>query len=390
MFTRDWSGGLSCGLNNLYRESPTKPMTCLEIGSFEGLGTNIIYDRLCKNNGGKVYCVDPWDDEYVKGSTLYTDYLNSIFKNQYERFVHNTRDKPQIIPVRGYSDDVVPKINDTFDFAFIDGDHSPEQVYKDACMTLPKMKPGGIILFDDYDWTDNNRVARCGDGIDKFIQENKDKVQIIYNPGHELAVIVLDNSHKKSIVQIGTNNGNDDVRNFCISVKPDFILLVEPFKIHIDSIKKNYESLINNVVIEDIAIFPDETKETVKLFYTIEDGPKKAPDCSFQVTSVNSTHVIKHYPHLTDLDSFEAKCMTLNKLFDKYNLRKIDYLFLDIEGIDFEVLISIDFDKYDIKHLQIEHLHLDNQKLIEFMTSKGYIRGIAFDSKGFDMMFDKL
>ena len=191
MYTRDWSGGLLSSLNVLYPNPPTTPMTCLEIGSFEGLGTNIIYERLCKPNGGRVYCVDPWDDEYVKGSTLYTDFLNGIFKNQYERFVYNTQNKPNLIPVRGYSDDVVPKINEMFDFAFIDGDHSPEQVYKDACMTLPKMKNRSIMLFDDYDWTDNNRVARCGDGIDKFINENSNKVRVIHNPGHELAVLVL-------------------------------------------------------------------------------------------------------------------------------------------------------------------------------------------------------
>ena len=187
------------------------------------------------------------------------------------------------------------------------------------------------------------------------------------------------------VVQIGTNNGNDDVRTFCLSQKPDFILLVEPFKIHIDYIKKNYESLIDNVVIEDLAIFPDDSKETVELYYT-----KEEESCNFQVTSVDLTHVLKHFPHLRYLDRFEAQCMTLNKLFDKYNLKIIDYLFLDIEGIDFEVLTSIDFDKYDIKHLQIEHLHLNHQQLIDFMTSKGYKRGVAYDSTGFDTMFDKI
>ena len=46
---------------------------------------------------------------------------------------------------------MIPKLLDnTIDFAYIDGDHSPEQVYKDAINILPKMKSNSIILFDDY------------------------------------------------------------------------------------------------------------------------------------------------------------------------------------------------------------------------------------------------
>ena len=41
-----------------------------------------------------------------------------------------------------------------------------------------------------------------------------------------------------NIVQLGTNNGNDDVKEFCLLKNPEKIILIEPFKIHIDEIKK--------------------------------------------------------------------------------------------------------------------------------------------------------
>jgi hypothetical protein len=42
------------------------------------------------------------------------------------------------------------RLHNTINFVYIDGDHSPEQVYKDAVNMLPKMKSNGIILFYDY------------------------------------------------------------------------------------------------------------------------------------------------------------------------------------------------------------------------------------------------
>ena len=193
------------------------------------------------------------------------------------------------------------------------------------------------------------------------------------------------------IVQIGTNDGNDDVRNFCIKERPDFVLLVEPFNIHLDKIKQNYSEIIDSVHIENIAIHPTENLETVTLYYTDRDGPLGDPRRTYEVTSMISNHLIKHGYRTPELKTFNVPALTLNSLFEKYSLSSIDYLFLDIEGIDFEVLKSIDFEKYDIQYLQIEHLHLDINELKLFMFKNGY-RPLysAIDTRGYDTMFKKL
>jgi hypothetical protein len=46
-----------------------------------------------------------------------------------------------------------------------------------------------------------------------------------------------------TIVQIGTNNGNDHVLQLCKNTKPKFVLLVEPFPIHVKSIETNYKGI---------------------------------------------------------------------------------------------------------------------------------------------------
>ena len=173
MYTVNWSQELAKSLHRLYPKNVTEKMVCVEIGSFEGRGSNLIYDKLCQHPESILYCIDPWNDTYEKCPD-FNKYLNG----QYLRFLSNIKGKDKIIPLRGTSDDMINFVEQKVDFAFIDGDHTPEQVYKDAVMLFPKMKNGGIILFDDYLWEYNGIKPRGG--IDKFLQEYSDKYQLLF------------------------------------------------------------------------------------------------------------------------------------------------------------------------------------------------------------------
>jgi predicted O-methyltransferase YrrM len=100
-----------------------------------------------------------------------------MFHGQYGRFVKNTQGVAKIVPLKGTSDVMIPGLP-SIDFVYIDGDHSPEQVYKDACAMMTRMKPGGIILFDDYGW--GFRGLYTKDGINKFLEEYKERVEVIF------------------------------------------------------------------------------------------------------------------------------------------------------------------------------------------------------------------
>ena len=39
-----------------------------------------------------------------------------------------------------------------FDFIYIDGAHTSTQVLVDAINAFPRLKVGGILAFDDYEW----------------------------------------------------------------------------------------------------------------------------------------------------------------------------------------------------------------------------------------------
>ena len=75
---------------------------------------------------------------------------------------------------------MIPKLDDdSMDFCYIDGDHSPEQVYKDIINVYPKMKNNSVVLFDDYLWVYKTTVTK--EGIDKFLNEYKGKYELLFS-----------------------------------------------------------------------------------------------------------------------------------------------------------------------------------------------------------------
>jgi len=186
--TIDLTKNLIVSLNQLYTTKPDEQFICVEIGSFEGIGSIVIHDHLCNNINSKLYCIDPFDDEYVKGSSTMS-FWNSACKGQKGRFYNNTKAFTKIMPMEGYSDEMICKLDDkTIDFAYIDGDHSAEQVYKDAVGMFPKMKSNSIILFDDYEWRRNGHITK--NGIDKFLNEYNGKYILLFKRC-QLAIRIL-------------------------------------------------------------------------------------------------------------------------------------------------------------------------------------------------------
>ena len=71
----------------------------------------------------------------------------------------------------------IPKLQDDFfDIIFIDADHEPHSVIEDAVLAFRKLKKGGILIFDDYEWGGPNMTKR---GIDGFLSGYHKKIEKI-------------------------------------------------------------------------------------------------------------------------------------------------------------------------------------------------------------------
>jgi len=76
-------------------------------------------------------------------------------------------------------------------------------------------------------------------------------------------------------------------------------------------------------------------------------------------------------------------CFKLNSILEQNfeSQIEIDYLSLDVEGHEYTILESLDFNKWKIKYLTVEHnLYINGpqnkNKIFELLISKGYTRAV--------------
>ena len=71
-----------------------------------------------------------------------------------------------------------------------------------------------------------------------------------------------------------------------------------------------------------------------------------------------------------------TKSISLNHLLEENKLSKVDYISIDTEGNEYDILSEFKFKKYDIKIFTIEHNYNKNKrkKIINIMKKNNYIR----------------
>ena len=84
-----------------------------------------------------------------------------------------------------------------------------------------------------------------------------------------------------------------------------------------------------------------------------------------------------------DKKKVKLKTINLNDLFKKNKVNEIDYLSLDTEGSEYDILESIDFKLYAPKIITIEHNYnpIKRKQIFKLMTKEGYKRYFPFISR---------
>ena len=115
-----------------------------EIGVLQGEFSK----HLLQNWNCKTLClVDCWEDHPNDYDELFHDHHTNynVMLNNLKPF----KERYQIC--RGYSDKIVHMFQDEmFDFIYVDANHSYEGCKKDLEIYWNKLKPGGILMGDDY------------------------------------------------------------------------------------------------------------------------------------------------------------------------------------------------------------------------------------------------
>jgi len=70
----------------------------------------------------------------------------------------------------------------------------------------------------------------------------------------------------------------------------------------------------------------------------------------------------------------KVKTKKLETIFDENNIKHVNYLSIDVEGSEFEVIKSINFDKVFIDVIEFENNYNDvSVRIVEYLMNKGFI-----------------
>ena len=195
------------------------------------------------------------------------------------------------------------------------------------------------------------------------------------------------------LIQIGSGSASldtyieDGFSNFIRKNKfKKKIFIVEANSIHLNNLKKFWE-LDKNVKIYNVAIIPDNIDlKKMDFFYCLEDAP------NYQIFSNSKLFVKKHFPVGT-IKKTTIDCLTISDFLKNNDIINIDYLSIDIEGMDYDVLVNLDLDRIKITNISFEHLHLNFWKkikiVLKFIKYGYYFSGMGFDLRKSDWMFTK-
>lgn len=110
-------------------------------------------------------------------------------------------------------------------------------------------------------------------------------------------------------------------------------LLLEANPHYIDDISKN---LNPNFKLRNILVDNNETKKI--LYHVDSNSIDKYPKYGKGICSVNKNNLILHHIKEKDIRKIKVESKKLSSIIKEENLNKIDFLIIDVEGLEFNIL----------------------------------------------------
>ena len=160
-------------------------------------------------------------------------------------------------------------------------------------------------------------------------------------------------------------------------------LLVEPVPYNLLELRQNTKN-IQNIFIEESAI---SNKDEKKLFYSIKRSSinKLKKHWASGIGSFDKEHILNHKSKRfdvsdLDIDELSINCLSFSSLLSKYGVTNVEKLIMDVEGYEYNLLKSINYDSVKIKKILFEKKHFDGtfkegnklEEIVNLLKEKGY------------------
>jgi predicted O-methyltransferase YrrM len=181
-FTADWFTNGLINFEYAKEQMDSPPASILEIGCHEGRSTCWMLENLLTEDGA-ITCIDPFANEPL--SAFRNDQAPA--PNLIEQvFRHNTdlakapEQTIRLMPTLSfYALAELITENAQFDFIYVDGSHSADEVLADAVMAFGLLKKNGYMIFDDYLWmVATDMLDRPKMSIDAFVNMFQKHIEV--------------------------------------------------------------------------------------------------------------------------------------------------------------------------------------------------------------------
>jgi FkbM family methyltransferase len=154
----------------------------------------------------------------------------------------------------------------------------------------------------------------------------------------------------------------------------------------VDPVNYNSENIkLRKCIKDNRAVY---SKSGLKLpFFAVEPNPE------YTMQGENFSGILEHIgDHNKTLPNkiINVETVSLNDLLEQYNApNKIDYISIDTEGSEFEIINNFDFNKYDVEIFTIEHNQANfRNDIIKLLNDKGYFRLPNLSQGGFVVQYE--
>ncbi len=130
----------------------------LEIGSYEGRSAVWFLENILTHPTAGIVCID-----------FFTRLSLSM---RFDHNIHHSGASGKVTKLKGHSDAILTTLPlNHFDIIYVDGSHEAAPVLMDAMLCWYRLKPGGVMIFDDYLWDQEEAPSdRPQMAIDLFLK----------------------------------------------------------------------------------------------------------------------------------------------------------------------------------------------------------------------------
>lgn len=152
-------------------------------------------------------------------------------------------------------------------------------------------------------------------------------------------------------IQVGANNGvrYDPIFRVVNEMNIEGIV-IEPIKEYYDELIKNY-SKNSGVIPVNVAIYSENTNLAI---YRVSKN-SDLPDWANGIASLDPNHHKKTKIPEVNMIKETVQGITFEVLIKDYNINRVDFLQIDTEGYDYNILKLFPFDKFKPKLIHFEH-----------------------------------